>query len=99
MWSTFSGGKNDGLTDQKLLSLCGCFNSSDQLRRFASCGLEIKLNKVDDSLEKHKGDLHEATYDVLKEWRLSQPDPVTAKVNITKALKDADMVSLLKVIE
>ena len=95
----FAGGKDDGFTDTKLLTLCDKLHSPRQLRRLACNGLGIERYKVDGPLEKHRHAVVDATYDVLNEWLLDQPDRLTAKVNLMKALKDANMVNLRDVIQ
>ena len=68
---------------------CRLTGKSD-IRRLGS-KLNVKDHKIDSIFCNKNGDITEAAYEILKEWRKGQPDPVTAYITLRDALTHPDV--------
>ena len=79
------GNGRKGLTHQQMLTVANQLSSEFDIR---SLGLALGVagNKIDAILNNTKGDIREAAYQTLKEWRKRVPDAPTALKNLLHAL-------------
>ena len=82
------------LTDAQLVLLSEEINLPRKLRKLGIVGLKIDNNIIDSALQNNT-DIVEAAYDVLKQWRDSQPDKTSAYTQICQALTDVKMEMLI----
>ena len=66
-----------------------------QILTLGRMGLKLSLSVVETSMHNNKDDVNMAMYDVLKQWRVSQPDAKTAYYNLCEALAVVSMNSLI----
>ena len=71
----------------QMLSVAYQLTSESDIRRL---GLKLGVDGpgIDAILYNRKGDIREAAYEVLNEWRKGVPDAVTAFINLWDALTD-----------
>ena len=86
------------LTSERLLKLSRMFTRKRDLQTLAIVGLKVAEESVDGHLSRKRGDVQEATFGVLKEWRNSQINQRDAYVRLCAALRSpnvnmADFVS------
>ena len=87
------------LTDSKLLELSGQFVSVQDLREVAIKGLDISANRVERHLKGYPSNISTAAFNLMREWRDTQPDGSAAHSKITQALENTDKPFLKQFIE
>ena len=84
------------LTDEMLLILASCITGSAELRVLGFHGLNMEFHRVDAHLSNSPHSITDAAYEMIREWRLSQPDRKQAYRSLCGALKDANMALLIE---
>ena len=83
------------LSDSRLVLLCDEINQPRKLRKLAVVGLNMDTKTIDSALQNYRGDIIEAAYSVLQQWRDSQPNRTIAYEQICQALRDVKMDMLI----
>ena len=78
-----------------LLDLSEKINKPFEILKLGGKGLKLDLAVVETSIH-NNDDVNMAMYDVLKKWKVSQPDPKIAYGNLCEALTVVKMDSLIQ---
>ena len=78
------------LTHQQLYSVACSLTTKSDIRRLG-LKLGVKVNRMDTIFCNNNGDITEAAYEILKEWRSGQPDPKMAFTTLRDALTHPDV--------
>ena len=78
------------LTNENLFYVGRSLTSKSDIRRLG-LKLGVKANRIDTIFCNTNGNIEEAAYEMLKEWRSGQPDPVTARTTLKDALTHPDV--------
>ena len=78
-----------------LLILAMKISKPSQILTLGRIGLKLSLSVVETSMHNNKNDVNMAMYDVLRQWRVSQPDAKVAYNNLCGALAVVNMDSLI----
>ena len=84
--SITEGAKRPELTDKMLVDLSALIVTSGDLRELAIIGLDIEGHKVATHINRYLFDITGAAYNLLREWRDTQPDSRTAYTKLSEAL-------------
>ena len=83
------------LTDALLFNLASYVTSRSGVRTLAFRELGMSFSAVDLHIMNNQSDMTAAMYDILLDWRQTQPDNRTAYINLGQALKRAGMSLLI----
>ena len=81
------------LTDTRLWKLAKRILSAEDLLTLAIMGLHVEEDIIDRHLRDQSNSICIASFNVLKEWRISQPDRCIAYTNMCEALRKVGMNS------
>ena len=84
------------LTEYMLLDLSEKISKPFDIMKLGGKGLKLDLSVVETAISNNKDDVNMAMYDVLKKWRVSQPDSKMAYNNLCEALTVVNMDSLIQ---
>ena len=73
------------LTHKRLYSVARRLTKKSHIRKLG-WKLGVKDHNIDSIFCNNKGDITEAAYEILKEWRSGQPNPATAYITLRDAL-------------
>ena len=90
---------DEQLTDGMLVSLAKKVTSQITVHNLAVRGLGIERSVVESSIYNHNRDINMAMFDVLRQWRLSQPSAREAYSNLYQALVNVQMSELTVVLK
>ena len=80
-----------------IFKLSECVEEESEYLKLAKSALKMSDYVVQRYIEKNKG-FFNATYDILHEWRNSQPDEQVAFENLSKVLNEMEMEYLVNVL-
>ena len=84
------------LTGDMLLKLAKKISKPFDILTLGRRGLKLDLSVVETAISNNKDDVNMALYDVLKKFRVSQPDAKIAYDNLCEALTAVNMDSLIQ---
>ena len=84
------------LTGDMLLKLAKKISKPFDILTLGRTGLKLDLSVVETAISNNKDDVNMAMYDVLKKFRVSQPDAKIAYDNLCEALTAVNMDSLIQ---
>ena len=83
------------LTGDMLLKLAKKISKPFDILTLGQTGLKLDLSIVETAIVNNKDDVNMAMYDILKKFRVSQPDVKIAYDNLCEALTVVNMDSLI----